>query len=134
MGDRNSAEFSTVKIFLFFFLIHFSLLICLFTKEHEIRFNRLSVSDGLSQNSAYCILQDKKGFIWFGTQDGLDRYDGYKITIYKNSHDDPDTISNNYITSMCEDQSGSLWIGTQNGGLNRFDYASKRFIHYKVTG
>jgi PAS domain S-box-containing protein len=74
--------------------------------------------------------QDSKGFMWFGTYDGLNRYDGYKFKIYKSEIGNPYSLSNNSVRFIYEDRSGNLWIGTD-GGLNQFDREKERFIHYK---
>ena len=99
----------------------------------NIKFKRLSVEAGLSQSTVNCILQDSKGFMWFGTDDGLNKYDGYGFMIYKHNPDDPFSISHNQIWSLFEDSSGILWIGTFGGGLNRFDRDSEKFTHYDAN-
>jgi ligand-binding sensor domain-containing protein len=91
----------------------------------NITFERLSIKDGLSQNTVTAVLQDKKGFMWFGTQDGLNRYDGHEFIIHKFSADEPRTLSDNYINVLYEDRGGMIWVGTQNNGLCRFDPAPK---------
>jgi two-component system sensor histidine kinase ChiS len=95
-----------------------------------IKFERISIEDGLSQSVINTMLQDSKGYMWFGTQDGLNRYDGYQFKVYKNDPDDPASISLNHITALHEDQAGYLWIGTNGGGLNRLDRESDRFVRY----
>ena len=102
----------------------------LFGQEGVLRFNRLSVDDGLSQSTIYCILQDSKGFMWFGTQDGLNRYDGYSFKIYRLNTEDPESLSSSYIYALHEDRHGNLWIGTSSGGLNRFDRKRESFSAY----
>ncbi len=101
------------------------------SQQMAFRFTNLTIDHGLSQSSIYSITQDKKGFIWFGTQDGLNRYDGYKFTVYNNDPNDDNTISNKYIHSICEDQNGILWIGTWGGGLNKFNTSTKKITRYK---
>jgi len=96
----------------------------------NLRFERISVEHGLSHSTVNCILQDSKGFMWFGTDDGLNRYDGYSFTVYKHNPDDPHSLSHNRVWSLFEDASGVLWVGTYGGGLNRFDRDSGRFTHY----
>src|ERR1700732_3831763 len=88
-------------------------------QKSTFKFKNLSTTQGLSINNATCILQDQKGFIWIGTRDGLNKYDGYKFTIYRNNPEDPASISGNYIWNMIEDKQGNLWIGTVDGGLNK---------------
>lgn len=96
----------------------------------SIKFNRISVEEGLSQNTVNCIFQDHQGFMWFGTQDGLNIYDGSKFKVYKTDPNDPGSLSENYVNSITEDRSGVLWVGTNAGGLNKFDRSHERFIHY----
>ena len=108
-----------------------------FSQKQYIGFEHLNRAAGLSQSNVTCILQDRRGFMWFGTQDGLNRYDGYQFTIYQNSAGNPATLSNNYITSLAEDAEGNIWAGTWGGGLNKLNWASQQFTHYgydKKTG
>jgi signal transduction histidine kinase/ligand-binding sensor domain-containing protein/DNA-binding response OmpR family regulator len=86
--------------------------------SQEVSFKHLSINEGLSQNAVFAILQDSKGFMWFGTKDGLNRYDGYSFTVYQHNSFDPTSISDNYISSLFEDSRGIIWIGTVSGGLN----------------
>jgi len=76
------------------------------------------------------MMQDKKGFLWIGTYDGLCRYDGYKFTVYETIEADPTSISDNKIRTICADSSGNLWIGTWNKGLNRFNPQSEKFTRF----
>ncbi|MBB4034264.1 ligand-binding sensor domain-containing protein/signal transduction histidine kinase/DNA-binding response OmpR family regulator [Dysgonomonas hofstadii] len=78
-------------------------------------FNHLGVEDGLAQNTVYCILQDNRGFMWFGTKDGLSRYDGYEFRNYRNDKNDPQSIGNNCIRSLFQDFNGEIWVGTDAG-------------------
>ena len=94
------------------------------------RFERLSIEDGLSQASVLSILQDSKGFLWFATQDGLNRYDGYEFKVYRHNPAQPGSISHNVINAVYEDKQGILWVGTGDG-LNRFDAQTGHFTHYK---
>ena len=98
--------------------------------QGEIRFKKLSIEHGLSQSTVETIIQDQSGFMWFGTEDGLNRYDGYQFRIYKNDPDDSTSISNNNIWCLYEDHDGYLWIGTFSGGLNRFDPKIETFTRY----
>lgn len=103
--------------------------------QSPVRFDRmgtenLRIEKGLSQNTVNCIFQDSKGFLWFGTWDGLNMYDGYRFTIYKPDLFGPDKgISNQTVTSIAEDKQGVLWIGTEMG-LNRFDRHTRTFTKY----
>jgi ligand-binding sensor domain-containing protein/two-component sensor histidine kinase len=91
----------------------------------------LTTQDGLSQNYVYCILQDKRGFMWFGTRNGLNRYDGYNFKVYNHEPFDNSTISHNLIRCMVEDDEGNLWLGTHGGGLNRLDKRREKFICFR---
>ncbi len=96
----------------------------------NIRFEHITVEDGLSQNGAFAILQDSDGFMWFGTQDGLDKYDGQNFTAYRHDPDNPNSLSDNWIWAIHEDHLGALWIGTLSGGLDRYDRELDQFTHY----
>jgi len=96
-----------------------------------IRFESLSLEEGLSQSSARSILQDRQGFLWIGTEDGLNRYDGYSFKIYRPLFNDPNSLSDRWIFDLFEDRDGYIWIGTRQGGLNRFDPRTEKFIHYR---
>ena len=81
----------------------------------QMRFISYDVSDGLSQNSVHCIYQDRDGFLWLGTQDGLNGFDGHDFKTYKHSETDTTTISDQFVLSITEDSAGYLWVGTRNG-------------------
>jgi signal transduction histidine kinase/ligand-binding sensor domain-containing protein/AraC-like DNA-binding protein len=95
--------------------------------SQEIHFKHITSDEGLSQNFISAILQDSKGFMWFGTKDGLNRYDGYSFIVYQHNPFDSTTISDNYITSLFEDSRGYIWIGTLSGGLNCFERKTETF-------
>ncbi len=90
-----------------------------------------TIDNGLSQSTVNCIAQDKIGFMWFGTQDGLNRFDGYNFTVFKNIFDDSTSLSDNSILCLFVDKLGTIWIGTEYGGLNKFDYNSQTFTSFK---
>ncbi|MHB8133556.1 MAG: PAS domain S-box protein [Anaerolineaceae bacterium] len=94
------------------------------------RFDKLSIDDGLSQNAGLALLQDRQGYLWIGTQDGLNRYSGIGLTQYKNDPDDPASLSHNSIISLYEDHEGVLWVGTWGGGLNRFNAQTSQFDRF----
>ncbi|MBP1656620.1 MAG: signal transduction histidine kinase [Bacteroidetes bacterium] len=97
----------------------------------EIRFERLGIEHGLSNNCVFTIHQDIRGFMWFGTEDGLNRYDGYQFTVYRHNSRDSQSISINNVPQLFEDRSGTLWIcGPSGNDLNRFDRAGERFTPY----
>lgn len=113
-----------------FFLLAIS--VWLGGQTDNIRFRHISIEDGLSQSTINCIHQDKKGFMWFGTRDGLNRYDGYKFVIY-NDPQYPKNISEFDIWSICEDTTGDIWIGTYSGEVNRFERKTGKFFRYDVS-
>jgi ligand-binding sensor domain-containing protein/signal transduction histidine kinase/DNA-binding response OmpR family regulator len=96
----------------------------------RLSFKRISIEQGLSNSTVEAIYQDRQGFIWIGTRDGLNRFDGYQMVVYRYDADDQNSLSDNYIRSIYEDSKHNLWIGTING-LNRFDRAKNKFTRYK---
>jgi PAS domain S-box-containing protein len=102
----------------------------IFAPGAHLRFEHLTIDDGLSQNAGLALLQDRQGYLWIGTQDGLNRYDGYTITQFKHDPDNPQTISANSIITLYEDRVGFLWVGTWGGGLNRLDPVTGMFTRY----
>jgi two-component system sensor histidine kinase ChiS len=97
----------------------------------DFKFTHLSLEDGLSQTTVISILQDSRGFMWFGTQDGLNRYDGYNFVVYRNDPNDLNSLGDNRIRAIVEDPSGFLWIGTEAGGLNKYDPGADTFTRYR---
>ena len=102
-----------------------------FAPGSVIRFEHLTSEDGLSQNAGLDILQDRRGYLWIGTQDGLNRYDGYSFKIFKHDPDDLESISHNSILKLVEDSNGTLWIGTWGGGLNSYDPVTEKFRRFQ---
>ncbi len=92
-----------------------------------IRFEHLTIEEGLSQNTITAIIQDRNGFLWFGTRDGLNRFDGYDFKVFRNDPKNNGSISDNYIWSLYEDAQGVLWVGTRGGGLNKYDPETEYF-------
>jgi len=101
--------------------------------QNNTGFEIFSTEEGLSQNSIVRIFQDSRGFLWFGTFDGLNRYDGYQFKIFRNIVGDSTSISNNKIVSICEDNEGNIWIGTYGGGLNKYDRKKENFIRFTYS-
>lgn len=93
----------------------------------------LSISDGLSQGMVNDIMQDRQGFMWFATKDGLNRYDGYNFKVFTRNPYTAHSISGNFCTALLEDSGGRIWIGTQKDGLNLFDPKTQRFSHIPVS-
>jgi ligand-binding sensor domain-containing protein len=99
----------------------------------KISVESIGINKELSQGMINCIWQDHFGFMWFGTMDGLNRYDGYKFQVFRHDPFDSSSISGNYITSIFEDSKGRLWIGTGLNGLNLFIPDQEKFIHFNVV-
>jgi len=114
---------------LFAFLIINCLISNYLISQSNIKFESFSKKQGISQGSILAIIQDKKGFIWFGTQDGLNKYDGYVFSVYKHNPYDINSISDNFIWSIYEDSEGMLWIGTSSG-LDKFDPVYEKWWHF----
>ncbi|MBN1349959.1 histidine kinase [candidate division KSB1 bacterium] len=119
-------------------LIDLTLLLSVFTipitnlraQQQDLKFTNITIEDGLSHSKVNCIHQDSQGFLWFGTNEGLNKYDGYNFTVFQPDPDNPQSISANLIRCILEDSKGNFWIGTEAGGLNRYDRNFKTFIHF----
>lgn len=103
-----------------------------FLMQGELKFKHLDIHNGLSQGSIRSIYQDSRGFLWFGTHDGLNRYDGSNFKIYRNESGDRSSISNNWIYCITEDSEGNLWIGTADG-FNKYDPHSEKFMRFRLS-
>ena len=89
-------------------------------QEDYVRFQRITINDGLSLSSVYDIYQDSKGFMWFGTEDGLNKYDGQSITVYGAHTDQHNLLANKWVEQIYEDKSGMIWLGSRSG-LTRYN-------------
>ncbi|WNC71267.1 EAL domain-containing protein [Thalassotalea psychrophila] len=96
------------------------------SSQTPIKFQQLSIEQGLSQSSVYSIAQDKEGFIWLATGDGLNRYDGYEFSYYRNELNNPNSLLNNLVRVVFVDSSNTLWVGTQ-AGLSKYNPALDEF-------
>src|SRR3972149_895527 len=105
----------------------------LFSQTDEYIFRQLTDADGLSQSTIFAMIQDKDGYLWFGTIDGLNRYDGYEFRVYVNDPTDSTTISDNFISALFEDSDGLIWVGTVNGYFNCFDRKKEKFKRFYVN-
>jgi hypothetical protein len=101
--------------------------------SENIRFERIGLEEGLSQSVVHVILQDSKGFLWVGTEDGLNRFDGYRFKVYRPDTDNPSSLSDRWVTSLAEDPHGYLWVGTRTGGVNRYDPNSGKFTRFNYN-
>ncbi|HPG38904.1 MAG TPA: two-component regulator propeller domain-containing protein [bacterium] len=99
-------------------------------QQGKIAFEHITIKNGLSDGRIDCIIQDSQGFLWFGTQDGLNRYDGYNFIVFDYDIFDSTSISSNWIRCILEDRQGNLWIGTEGGGLNRFNRKDETFTRW----
>lgn len=99
-------------------------------QQRNLKFEHIGIREGLSHSNTICMLQDSRGFMWFGTRDGLNKYDGYTFTVYKNDVYDTLSIGGNIIMDIAEDDAGALWIATWGGGLNRFDRLTEKFTQF----
>ncbi|MDM8515678.1 two-component regulator propeller domain-containing protein [Desulfobacterales bacterium HSG16] len=119
------------KITLCSLFIFLSFALNLYAEHDGLKFERISLSEGLSQSTVFGITQDNRGFMWFGTRNGLNRYDGYQFTIFEKNLSDSNSLSNNFVWSLIKDRKGYIWIGTHGGGLDRFDPETEKFTHFK---
>ena len=116
----------------YFLLILFSIFFySSLAQEDQLKFDHISIKDGLSQSTVYTILQDEQGLMWFGTQDrGLNKYDGNSFEIFIHDPLDNNSISENNISKIIQDKLGFLWIGTWGGGLDKLDPRNYKITHY----
>jgi len=117
-----------LPVMFIFLLINFPA----FSQMPNLKFSHLTREQGLTNNTVFCIFQDSRGFIWVGTQEGLNRYDGIKVITFKNDQHDSTTISDNYIKCIYEDHEHTLWVGTAYG-LNKFDAYTNKFTRFKYN-
>ena len=96
-----------------------------------MRFEHLTLDDGLSQSNVLTVLQDSQGLMWFGTENGLNRYDGYEFQYFTRERGNPDALGSDFIFDIEEDSAGTLWIGTNGGGLASYDRETDRFTNYR---
>jgi ligand-binding sensor domain-containing protein/signal transduction histidine kinase len=101
------------------------------TDGADLRFVRLSRSQGLSQQRVTAIVQDQRGFLWFGTQYGLNRYDGYRFRVFKNEPDDPGSVCDVQIGALFSDRDGRIWVGCAYS-VDRYDPVTEKFVHYQL--
>lgn len=99
-------------------------------EDAPISFRRLDIRGGLSQNTVHCIYQDDVGFMWFGTRDGLNRYDGLRFKTFYHEPGDPASLSDNTVLCMCGGEGGRLWLGTYMGGVNVYDPGTGKFTRF----
>ncbi|UII31121.1 ATP-binding protein [Fulvivirga ulvae] len=101
------------------------------SQAQDLNFTRLSLQEGLSQSSVRQIIQDRQGFIWVTTEEGLNRYDGYQFLNFNYDKNDPTSLGDQFTNSLWEDPEGNLWIGTNSAGINKMDIEHETFTRYK---
>ena len=126
MQDKLSIHI-TARVLMLFTALLFSMLVK--AQQPYIPFQHFSSVDGLSQNQVLSMHQDKQGFMWLGTLEGLNRFDGYEFTVYRHNIKDSTSIGHDFACSIIEDDDGILWIGT-GGGLSRYNRATNSFTSY----
>jgi len=94
-------------------------------------FQTLGVAAGMPSSRIYKTVQDRDGYLWFGTQDGLARYDGVGFRVYRHDPKDPDSLGGNAVTALFVDRDNRIWCGGEESGLNMLDAGRKRFAHYR---
>ena len=111
-----------------------SLILCLFvvSAPAQERVRNLTTADGLSNRYVNAVAQDSLGFMWFGTSNGLARYDGRRFVVYKQG-DGPGDLRNDLILALLVTRDGTLWVGTSTAGLHRFDHQTETFTWYPPT-
>src|SRR5690606_7616168 len=113
-----------------FYIFIFLLMIATDIISQEYYFRNYQVQNGLSSNTITSILQDKKGFIWLGTRNGLNRFDGNHFRIFQNDPNDANSLGNNSILSLCEDGQERIWIGTYKG-IYIYDPVNESFVAFQ---
>jgi len=98
----------------------------------KINFKHYSINEGLSQNTVFCLLEDKYGFIWVGTEDGLNKFDGYDFTYFQHENNQPNSISHNQVNALFENSDGKIWVGTYDG-LNVYDRETETFTRLNTS-
>jgi len=116
------------KIIISLIVIH----LALNANAQKLYFNTLTVNDGLSQHDVSCILQDSHGFVWIGTYDGLNRYDGFNVLNFSHKTNDVESISGNRILCLFEDSKKRIWIGTDGNGLNYYSLVTEKFVRVET--
>jgi len=131
MSKKIKMKLKNIQFLCFLLLITFSSLYAqdFLKKNQSLKFKKFSLSEGLSQSSVLSILQDSKGFLWFGTRDGLNKYDGNTFKTYRYDYKNENSISNGFIKALLEDENGNIWIGTNNG-LNKYLPNEDKFVRY----
>src|SRR5258708_29704744 len=121
LHSKHKLQFLLISVYLLY-----SLAGNILYAQNDLNFEHLTTENGLSENVVYSIFQDSKGFLWIGTHDGLNRYDGYEFKKFHYNPSDSNSLPGNTIMNICEDGQGNIWLVT-NGGLCRYNCANGRF-------
>ena len=118
-------SFGNIKTpFVLFFLF---LQLQIYSQQSNITFEHFSIDQGMYETNINSVIQDKTGYLWFGTWGGIEKYDGYNFTAYKQEPDNPNSIKNQFVNTLYEDKEGNIWVGTWRG-LEKFNQIKRR-IH-----
>jgi signal transduction histidine kinase/ligand-binding sensor domain-containing protein len=120
-----------MKKLIFILITNLAFTLSLIAQIDHIKYERLTTEDGLSNHNTEDVLQDRQGFIWFATRNGINRYDGQDFKVYKHDSDNPFSLGDNSTNELYEDQSGAIWVGLFSEGLDKFDPETEQFIHYR---
>ena len=116
----------------FFYFVLFVAFVS-YSQQETYIFKNFTAKDGLSQHDINCITQDNEGFLWFGTNDGLNKFDGYRFNVFKPINGNDATLSGRIVQDIQTDAFGNLWIATLDGGLNRYNAKTERFKSFNTV-
>ncbi len=133
-GNNSAISISSMskKMIIFILVIDFFVATIRSQERTNVYFSHYTTEQGLAHSSGNCFAQDSEGFLWIGSNGGLEKFDGYKFTIYKPEVGEPNSISSILVWSLFVDESDNLWIGTVGGGLNKYIRNKDEFISYRV--
>ena len=131
LPQRVAQTLYSLSLPIFFALYLFFPLSQAAAQQRFLRFENISIQNGLSQSSALCLLQDSKGFLWVGTADGLNRYDSYDFQIYRQDFQNKKSINNHYINDLAEDEEGNIWVATR-AGLSKYSWETDSFTTFLI--
>jgi len=127
-------NYTRLKLFVLCFIAFLGVVFLFDTQvygqEKSVKFSSLTITDGLSQSDIKCILKDRQGFMWFSTDDGLNRYDGYNFAVFRHDPKNKRSLPINDITVLFEDKAGNVWVGTSGGGLSLYDKNTESFTNF----
>ena len=130
---QDSRERNAISVAAVFALLIFPSAQSAFSQSSALSVTHLTVEDGLSEGAVTKILQDRFGFMWVGTQDGLNKYDGHSFVVYRHDPLDSASLADNSVSALLEDRDGNIWVGTISGELDKFDRDKGLFLHFGKT-